>query len=170
MKYYLADGQEITRKEMVDFLLKERGNKCTYPGCHEPFDDNKHSLTLDHIYPQSQAKLDGWEEESINGINNLQLMGKRCNSKKGNFIIDDDGQLPVIEQKPRIKVIRPELCKDCMNGRLIFPGDNCKLCGIGARPKAFPGVYKKRPSECSHTEPDHCWMCIVGHIKRKQRT
>lgn len=158
MKFY-KDGHEISRSEAVEYLLKTWGNKCMYPGCTLPFDSAKHGMTIDHHYPQVRAREDGWEEESIHGIDNLRLMGKSCNSKKSDFIIDEEGKLPSFDRPKRMKVIRPDLCRDCNNGRLVYPGEHCDVCGSGPRPMAAPGVFKRKPKQCSHTYPEHCALC-----------
>lgn len=162
MKFYLEDGSEVSRQEMVEQLLTRDGNRCMFPECTRPFDEDRHFVTIDHVYAQTLAKADGWEPESIHGIANLQLMGRSCNTRKGSFEYNDDGTLDVPARVPKLpKAKRPEYCKHCESGRLIFPGDTCEVCGIGAQPTTAPGVFKKEIKECSHSGDWHCRRCFV---------
>jgi len=161
MKFYV-DGYEITRQEMVVELLKRDGNKCMFPDCTKEFDEDKHNITIDHVYAQVLAKADGWELESIHGMANLQLMGRSCNTRKGSFEYNDDGTLDVPARMPKLaKAKRPEFCKHCESGRLIYPGDYCGVCDISAQPTTAPGVFRKDINKCDHRKPNHCRRCFV---------
>jgi hypothetical protein len=156
------DGVEVEKEFVVEFLLSRDGNRCMFPGCTKPFDDDKHSLTLDHIYPQVRAKEDGWEYESIHDVGNLHLMGKSCNTKKGDITYNEDGTLNVPEKTPKLpKAKRPEYCKHCESGRSLFLGDNCNVCGLGPQPTTAPGVFRKDINKCDHKKPNHCRRCWV---------
>jgi len=166
-------GRNTLDKEGTLLELMERdGYKCQFPGCTLPFDldsNDKHSISLDHIYPQVRAKEDGWTYEEINALSNLQLMGRSCNAKKGDLVYNADGTLPYNPVIRSVKLPRPEECGDCMNGRLLLEGEVCEYCGSDPQPRRFPKYAQKKPKDCSHgwTNPmDHCWMCVVGHIER----
>lgn len=167
------DGRMTLDKEGTLLELMERdGYRCQFPGCNLPFDpepNDKHSISLDHIYPQVRCRADGWPYEKMNHIDNLQLMGRSCNAKKGDLVYDENGNLPLIVHQRSIKLPRPEECSDCMNGRLLLEDEICEYCGSDPQPRRFPKYAQKSPKDCSHgwTNPaDHCWMCVVGHIER----
>jgi hypothetical protein len=154
-------------------LMERDGYRCTFPGCTKPFDtdpNGNHSLSLDHIYPQVRAKADGWTYEQINDVDNLQLMGRSCNAKKGDFTYGESGVLNIPVQEPRsVKIPRPEECNHCLNGRRLQEFETCGYCGSDPQPRNWPRWAKKIPSECSHgwTVPeDWCWLCGAGHINR----
>lgn len=156
------DGIEAEKEEVVEFLLARDGNRCMFPGCTKPFDDDKHEMTFDHIYPQVRAKEDGWEYESIHGVDNLHLMGKSCNTRKGDITYNEDGTLDIPAKVPKLpKAQRPEFCKHCESGRLIFPGDNCNVCSSGPQPATAPGVFRRAINKCTHKAPEHCRRCWV---------
>ena len=167
-----SEYQYLVREEIVDALIERDGLRCTYPDCNEPFDpemDRRHSITIDHIYPQSKARADGWTYEEIWNIDNLQLQGKICNAKKSDRVYDEKGMLP---HRGRVRVTkgpRPAYCELCDSGRLLYPGETCPECNSGPQPSTFPSTLQKTPKECSHgwvNPTDHCWMCVVGHVDR----
>ena len=41
---------------------------------------------VDHIYPVSKAKEDGWTKEQMNDRGNLQLVHDVCNLRKGDSL------------------------------------------------------------------------------------
>jgi hypothetical protein len=168
-----VNGRMSLDKEGTLLELMERdGYRCMFPGCTQDFDsdpNDKHSISLDHIYPQVRAKADGWTYEEINDISNLQLMGRSCNAKKGDLVYNEDGTLPFVAHTRSIKLPRPEDCDNCMNGRLLLEYEICEYCGSDPQPRSFPKYAQKTPKECSHgwTNPqDHCWMCVAGHAER----
>jgi hypothetical protein len=175
MALIVVEDKIMVDKETTILELMERdGYRCMYPIgpdelCPDPFDeteDGRHSITIDHIYPQAKAKSDGWSFEEIWDLSNLQLMGKRCNARKADLIYLDDGTLPPKGgRERRLKLPRPETCDLCMNGRLLFRDEICELCGSEAQPKQWPKYLQREPKECDHSTY-HCWMCVVGHIQR----
>lgn len=154
----------IADKEALKLQLIERdGLKCQYPGCDLPFDPNpndRHSISIDHIYPQVRAKADGWTYEEIWDLSNLQLMGRNCNAKKSDLLYDEDGNLPVSSRTRAVKAQRPENCDFCANGRLLLPGEECPECFSGPQPTRWPSSLQKTPKECDHSTY-HCWFCVV---------
>jgi hypothetical protein len=164
----IEDKMMVDKEATILELIERDGYTCRYPidvgvFCDKPFDDGedgRHSVTIDHIYPQARAKADGWTFEQIWDLSNLQLMGKICNAKKSDLLYNEDGTLPSRGRVRTIKLPRPENCDLCLNGRLLFPDEFCELCGSDAQPKAFPTSLQKTPKECDHSTY-HCWMCVI---------
>ena len=71
--YAEPPGPRMTRAEMVEYLLKQRGMKCQ--GCDREFDDPRY-LELDHNTPRSDGGL--------NHITNRVLLCSPCNRAKSN--------------------------------------------------------------------------------------
>lgn len=159
----------LARAEIIDFLAARDGYQCTYPGCGESFDDDPdspNSVTIDHIYPQSRARSEGWAEDEIQDTSNLQLQSKRCNAKKSDRIYNEDGTLP---SRGRVRVIkrdRPGQCETCMSGRLLLHGEVCVDCGSGPQPATAPKYLQRTPKECDH-DTSYCWFCYLGMIERR---
>lgn len=162
----------VDREAIVLELSYRDGWKCMYPGCEIEFDtdpDARHSITIDHVYPQAKAREAGWTYEMIWATANLQLMGKICNAKKSDRVYDENGMLPRRGRERTVKGQRPEWCEMCESGRLLYPGEECPECFSGPQPRAFPATLQKTPKECSHgwtNSGDHCWMCVVGFVER----
>lgn len=151
----------LNRQDTIAALTERDGYRCTFPGCVLPFDSGTHSVTIDHIYPQSRGRAEGWTEEQINDLSNLQLQGKKCNAKKGHLVYNEDGTLPIkVADKAAAKVDRPEICDTCYSGRLLFPGEECYDCGSGPQPAKWPRSLQRRPKECDHSTY-HCFMCVA---------
>lgn len=70
---------KFTVKEWDDKVKKTR-NLC--PVCEKPYDNNKHQLTLDHIFPISKAP-----KGFIYTIEDVEPMCLSCNSKKGSIVL-----------------------------------------------------------------------------------
>lgn len=158
----------LSRQEIIELLTERDGYVCMFPNCTEPLaEGGKHMVTLDHIYPQAKAKTDGWTNEQINDVDNLQLMGKNCNARKGHLLYDENGNLPVKKVDIKIpKAQRPAVCETCFSGRILLPGEECFDCGSGPQPAGAPKATQKTPKECSHAGYDHCWMCYLGFVER----
>ena len=60
-------------------IYKRDNYECVYCGC-----DNRKTLTLDHVIPQSKGGKDAWD--------NLVTACKRCNSEKSNLTVDEYGK------------------------------------------------------------------------------
>ena len=120
------------------------------------------------------GSVEGWTPEEIWDHNNLQLMGKSCNARKGHLTYDEQGRLPVMAKVSKVdKSARTPVCNLCESGRLLLEGEVCELCNSGPQPAAFPRYAQKRPKDCSHgfEDPsDHCWMCVIGFEERKSAT
>ncbi len=69
-RYLVRDLFSQWKREIKAFLYQGKPG-CNYPGCTESWLDR---LTLDHIYPQAKARLEGWAEEDIHSMANLQLL------------------------------------------------------------------------------------------------
>lgn len=68
------DGPKMSRAEMYDFLLAQRGQRCQ--GCDREFDDPRY-LELDHNTPRADG--------GINHISNRVLLCGPCNKLKSNI-------------------------------------------------------------------------------------
>ena len=73
-RYAEPDGPRMSRAEMYDFLLAQRGSKCQ--GCDRTFDDARY-LELAHNAPRSSGGL--------NHITNRILLCGPCNRAKSNI-------------------------------------------------------------------------------------
>ena len=69
------NDKKMSRKEMVEFLLKDAGTKCQ--GCDRMFDDPRY-LELDHNTPRADG--------GINHISNRILLCSPCNRLKSNLL------------------------------------------------------------------------------------
>jgi len=164
----VGDRIRFDRQLAIAALIERDGNKCQYPGCRLPFDENpdsRYGLSLDHIYPQVKANADGWTYEEIWALDNLQLMHRVCNARKSDLTYDENGELPKRGRVRSAKLPRPEWCEMCDSGRLLYPGEFCPECESGPQPAAWPAVLQKAPKECDHSTY-HCWMCVIGHVPR----
>jgi 5-methylcytosine-specific restriction endonuclease McrA len=151
----------LSRQEIIKRLSRRDGYVCQFPECDRPLtDDGKHMVTLDHKYPQYLAKQDGWTHEEINSLDNLQLMGKDCNARKGHHLPDENGMFPVKVREKSIVVERPALCETCYSGRILNLGEVCPDCLSGPQPARWPGSLQRKPKECDHSTY-HCWRCVV---------
>lgn len=164
----VEDRVLVDKARTIEELTERDGYRCMYPidigkFCDRPFDteeDGRHSVTIDHIYPQAKAKADGWTFEQIWDLSNLQLMGKLCNAKKSDLLYLEDGTLESRGRTKATKMPRPENCDLCMNGRLLLPDEICELCYSEAQPKSWPRSLQREPKQCDHSTY-HCWVCLV---------
>jgi 5-methylcytosine-specific restriction endonuclease McrA len=60
-------------------VYRRDGYACVYCGC-----DNRKTLTLDHVIPQSKGGKDAWD--------NLVTACKKCNSEKSNLTLEEYGK------------------------------------------------------------------------------
>jgi 5-methylcytosine-specific restriction endonuclease McrA len=171
MTYY-QNREIVSKKQVIEKLVERDGYRCMFPGCVREFDEvidpethYTHMMTIDHIHPQAAALEAGWEYELVNDIDNLQLMGKSCNARKGDLIPNPDGTLPVRPSKPA-SINKPDVCDHCMSGRLLLADEVCEVCGSGPQPVGTPRYLQKKPKDCDHNVY-HCWMCHLGFIERQ---
>lgn len=159
--------EKLTRQEQVDALRARDGDRCKYPDCGEVIDfdikDGPWENTIDHWMPQHYGKSSGWTPEQIWDLNNLVLMHKKCNAKKGDRVPLDDGTLPEkIVRKFRYRrdkrAERPEYCGQCDNGNSLALDEVCGSCGSDA--KRMPRWAKVRFQDCDH-ELFWCWVCSI---------
>lgn len=170
----MTKTKAINRKDLVKKLVKRDGWVCQYPGEEHDLDPNgtgKHEPTIDHVFPQSKARADGWSEEEIWDLSNLDLLCKKHNARKSDRVYNDDGTLP---EKPisrfryrrQKRAERREPCGLCYSGRLLLLDEVCPDCGSGPQP-SFPTAYQMNSNECPHSGPYSCWACMAGHVDRK---
>lgn len=163
---------KIPRAELVERLRYRDGEKCMHPDCKSYLDfdvtEGPLEVTIDHWMPQCYGKANGWTMDQIWALDNLRLMHKKCNAKKGDLLPNEDGTLP---KKPQSKFRfrrekragRPELCTACDNGHNLAIDEVCASCGCNAQ--RFPRWAKVKAHECDH-EMFWCWACSIGITER----
>ena len=172
---------KMQRDEILTALFERDGDFCMYPGCDISLEimeidgvvvaDGRGRLevTIDHIIPQSYGFANGWTMDQVWDLDNLQLMHKACNAKKGDLLPNPDGSLPerpVTQRERRAdKGNRPEVCNTCMSGRILLRDEICGVCGSEAMPKVFPQCDRVKVNECDH-KTQWCWQCSIGIIER----
>lgn len=158
---------KVPRAELVAQLRGRDGERCMHPDCGNVLDfsivEGPYEVTLDHWYPQYAGKADGWSMAEIWSVDNLKLMHKRCNAKKGDLIPNEDGTLPAkpgstFRFRRQKRAGRPELCMECDNGHDLYIGEYCASCGCNAQ--RFPRSAKVKFNECDH-EIAWCWVCSI---------
>lgn len=165
------NGQMVFDSELAyKWIIERDGEGCAFPGCEHGFTANSGSpwaSTIDHIYPRSLGKRDGWTWEEIWDISNLSRMHRVCNQRKGDTPYNADGTLTLIEVTRSVKIVRPDICATCYAGRLLFKGDECDDCGLNIpQPSTWPAYLQKDPRECNHDKHGHCKFCVPGFIER----
>lgn len=120
---------------------------------------NKECLTIDHFIPLAHGG--SWD------ISNLRLACQPCNNLKGDLLPDPDGTVNFTKRVSRTpRMPRPQVCETCESGRLLHENEICPDCESGPQPYSFPKYRQRKPKNCDHSVY-HCWMCIIGHEKRK---
>lgn len=159
-----SDEARMTRAEIIDALIERDSDECRY--CHRDF--TQRERTIDHVYPQSRAYEDGWTYEQVWDLGNLALACKPCNAKKGDQLLDEDGNIP--KRKERTfryrrdkRIDRTGPCVSCDNGHNLFIGEICAACGCDAQ--NFPRSAKVKADECDHAIT-WCWACCIGVVER----
>lgn len=159
--------EKLSREQIVTSLVARDGTACQYPGCSQPLDfsatEGPTEVTVDHWIPQHFGKAEGWAWEEIWDIDNLKLMHKKCNAKKGDRVPNEDGTLPEravrkFRYRREKRAGRPDLCLECDNGHDLLVGEICGSCGCDAQ--RFPRSAKVRYDECDH-EILWCWVCSI---------
>lgn len=154
-----------SRSELVLALIERDGDECRY--CHRDF--RQRERTIDHVYPQSRAYADGWTYEQVWDLENLALACKPCNAKKGDQLLDEDGNIPARKQRTfryrrDKRATRPDQpCVECDNGHNLFIDEICAACGVSAQ--QYPRHAKVKANECDHAKT-WCWACSIGIIER----
>ena len=167
---------KIPKAVLIQKLRERDGTNCTHPECGLPLDfdlpeTSKHLVTIDHKYPQSKCKEDNWEYADIWDLDNLQLMHKSCNARKGSKIYLPDGTLPPSKRKMMLRrekrASRTEIAECCNSGRMLEYDQICSVCGSEAKPVGFPASAQVTPNDCPHEYPFSCYACIVGLAPRQ---
>lgn len=151
--------------ELRKMLIKRDGDKCAY--CESDF--SVRERTIDHIYPQSKGYADGWTYEQVWDLSNLCLACKPCNAKKGNMLLDEDGNIPpkktrTFRYRRDKRGTRVGMCEVCQNGHYLLADETCASCGGDAQ--AFPRTHFARYQDCDH-EILWCAWCSIGDVPRK---
>jgi hypothetical protein len=176
MTEVILDVQKYTklpRAEIVELLQMRDGDFCMHPDCGKELDFDRVppadgssdplEVTIDHWLPQCYGKANGWTMDQIWDLDNLKLMHKKCNAKKGDLIPNEDGTIPAKPQskfrfRRQKRAGRPELCTECNNGHNLFRGEVCANCGCNAQ--RFPMSAKVRLPDCDH-KLWWCWLCSI---------
>ena len=92
----------MTRSEMYKYLLGQHGIKCQ--GCDRVFDDPRY-LELDHNTPRSDGGLNHISNRILlcspcNRLksNTLTLTGLRKQNKKLNYMVNSEGEHPIMRK------------------------------------------------------------------------
>lgn len=161
-----AQHARPSRSELVLALIERDGDECRY--CHRDF--RQRERTIDHVYPQSRAFADGWTYEQVWDLSNLSLACKPCNAKKGDQLLDENGEIPkratrTFRYRRDKRATRPDQpCVICDNGHNLFIDEICAQCGVSAQ--QFPRSAKVRAPDCDHAAT-WCWACSIGIVERK---
>lgn len=159
-----------SRLALVDALIERDGDKCRY--CLRDFEQRER--TIDHVYPQSRAFEEGWSYDEAWSLDNLALACKPCNAKKGDQLLDEDGNIPFRKERTfrfrrDKRAARADICTACNVGRNLGPDEVCSACGSGPLPERFPRWAKMPSPDCDH-EAFWCWACSIGIIDRVNST
>lgn len=169
----------VPRTELVDALVTRDGLICKHPDCGRPLNlsepEGPLQVTIDHREPQVWCREQGWTDEQIWSLDNLDLFHKKCNADKGSRRYLESG---ILEPKPvnRFKYRRdrvsqrPEVCTKCTAGRDLGPDEVCAACGSGPMPHRFPRWCKVPSKECLHDGIFWCWMCSSGLVEMRGAT
>jgi len=158
---------KVSRDELVARLRARDGNVCRYPDCRERLDFNVKSgpleVTIDHWMPQYWCKANGWTPDEIWAVDNLRLMHKKCNAKKGDRVPFEDGTLPARPSKTfryrrDKRATRSDMCEVCENGHNLGVDEVCGSCGANAQ--RYPRWAHVKFNECDH-ELFWCWVCSI---------
>lgn len=166
--------EKLPRETIIELLIERDGTTCQYPDCGKELDftqtEGPTEVTVDHWMPKWFGLENGWSWEQIWDLENLKLMEKRCNAKKGDLIPNADGTLPEkakskFRSRRQKRVGRPEICTACNAGRDLGRNEMCAVCQHGAAPLRFPRWAKMPSTECDH-ELFWCWACSIGITPR----
>ena len=163
------------RVELVAALRQRDGDVCLHPDCGQPLDfsitDGPLEPTIDHWIPQWRGKANGWTMDKIWDLDNLKLMHKRCNAKKGDLVPNEDGTLPAKKTstfrfRREKRAQRPEICTACNAGRELGMDEWCNACGSGPQPARYPKWRQMSPKDCDH-DLFFCSSCFLGFVPRR---
>lgn len=168
-----AIEDRLTRDEIVEAIIARDGTRCAHPEANHELDfdatEGPSEVTIDHWIPQWYGRENDWTMDEIWDLDNLKLMCKKHNAKKGDLLPNPDGTLPekatkTFRYRRQKRAGRPELCVECDNGHNLFVDEICANCGCNTQ--RFPRWAKVRAPECSH-DITWCWACSIGIIERK---
>jgi hypothetical protein len=154
----------LTRQEIIDIVTERDGFFC-YLCDVVTFSDTERGMemTLDHVQPLSKGGT--WH------VDNIKFAHRKCNQEKADREFLEDGVLeprPVRmgyqQRKQNKQQVLAGFCELCADGRLLMPDEYCPECFRNAVP--FPATMKRKPSECSHSGYEWCWMDACGIIDR----
>jgi hypothetical protein len=166
---------KLPRAEIVELLRMRDGDMCQHPDCNSLIDfdltEGHWQNTIDHWMPQSYGRANGWTEKEIWDLDNLKMMHRKCNAKKGDLIPNPDGTIPAKptrtwKNRRAKRSQRPEICTACNAGRNLGENEHCRACGSGPQPERLPKWRQMKPSDCDHNE-FFCWSCHLNPEIRK---
>ena len=113
VKMFEPRGPKMTRSEMYKYLLGQHGIKCQ--GCDRVFDDPRY-LELDHNTPRSDGGLNHISNRILlcspcNRLksNTLTLTGLRKQNKKLNYMVNSEGEHPIMRKVRLSRETRSEV-------------------------------------------------------------
>lgn len=169
--------EKLPRVTVIELLTERDGTTCQYPGCDKELDfsvtddADKRFVTIDHWMPKHYGVANDWTFEQINDLDNLKLMEKGCNAKKGDLIPFEDGTLPeritrTFRSRRQKRLGRPEVCETCNSGRSLGENEWCNACGSGPQPARAPKWRQMSPKDCDH-DLFFCASCYIGLVPRR---
>ena len=166
--------EKLPRDTIIELLVERDGATCQYPDCGRELDfkvvEGPVETTIDHWLPKSYGLSMDWTWDQIWDMDNLRLMHKKCNAKKGDLIPNADGTIPdrptkTFRSRRQKRVGRPDICTACSAGRDLARNEMCAVCQHGAAPLRFPRWAKVSSAECDH-QMFWCWACSIGIVDR----
>lgn len=166
--------EKLPRDVIVELLAERDGLFCQHPDCGSSLDfslvDSPLEVTVDHWIPKSHGLANGWSWERIWDLDNLKLMHKKCNAKKGDLVPDADGTIPTrpeskFRNRRQKRVGRPEICTACNAGRDLMKDQICATCQSGPAPLRLPRYAKADLGKCDHAT-QWCGWCSIGIAPR----
>lgn len=167
---------KVPRADLIAALIERDGTKCMFPGCGAELDfsitEGPREVTLDHWIAQWYGKEHGWTMDQIWSVDNLRLMEKKCNAKKGDRIPNEDGTLPLkvestFKFRRQKRAERPEVCTSCQSGRLLGPNEWCNACGSGPNPGRYPKWRQMGVRDCDH-DLFYCVSCTIWFPEQRR--
>lgn len=168
--------EKLDRTTILELLTERDGSACQYPGCGNELDfsitddNDPFFVTIDHWMPKSYLRKLGMTWAEIWDIDNLRLMEKKCNAKKGDRVPNSDGSIPerarnTFRYRRQKRAERPEICTACNAGRNLLEGQICASCNSGPMPLRAPRWKKRNIRDCDHAIL-WCPGCAAGWIPR----
>lgn len=159
----------MNRMQAIEALIERDGFTCYL--CEVEFtksDLYSHGprrITIDHVIPRSKGGNDD--------MDNYGLAHFSCNQEKADRMFLPDGTLEPKHSREASQAARraqkrqilDRFCTECYGGRLLDEDEVCPYCDSPPGPNdKWPWWSKRDPKECTHQEPEWCFMCVLGFI------